>query len=219
VLKQSVASAWLGGIALGTVLVSAAPARASCAHMDPQSVRFLVSVCEATNPDLDAGRPGSYAGLTLKVRPAGAATTPTGPTEAWVPTGSGLTCADLAAGTELEATLTYACCDGDPNPPCLAGFGATLSDVQLRKGAKADNEPTPEHEPDAAPVPAPLPAPPSVPLATPPPATPSSRGCGCTIVDASRSTSQHFWLSVTVAGLALVFARRRRGSRRAGSSR
>ena len=48
-------------------------------------------------------------------------------------------CRKFPRGVQLEAQVAFACCDGDPNPPCYLGFGAFIvsgSEKLTQRGLK-----------------------------------------------------------------------------------
>ena len=39
-------------------------------------------------------------------------------------------CSEFEQGDVLNVSVEFACCDGDPNPPCYLGFGSFLTEVK-----------------------------------------------------------------------------------------
>lgn len=44
-------------------------------------------------------------------------------------------CQTFKKGTSVRALVAFACCDGDPNPPCYLGFSCYLARI-LEAGVK-----------------------------------------------------------------------------------
>ena len=42
-------------------------------------------------------------------------------------------CAGFPKGSMIDVTVDFACCDGDPNPPCLLGFAEFFLSVSARR--------------------------------------------------------------------------------------
>lgn len=40
----------------------------------------------------------------------------------FIPLKDGFTCSNIKIGKEIIVEIGYACCDGDPNPPCYLGY-------------------------------------------------------------------------------------------------
>lgn len=118
------------------VLLASGVARASCAPTEPQSVQFKVDGCKSVDTSKIKESTG-YAGLIV----TGKDQATKAEINAWVSENEGRTCEKLRKRV-VAGTLTQACCDGDPNPPCLLAMSARLKDVKTIGGAtKAKKKP------------------------------------------------------------------------------
>jgi hypothetical protein len=48
----------------------------------------------------------------------------------YIPPGLGLNCSNIHIGKEITLVIAYACCDGDPNPPCYLGYSEIIKQFE-----------------------------------------------------------------------------------------
>ena len=114
-------------------------ARASCAHVEPARVQIEVTSCEkvdaaAVTKDSPSDRTG-YEGHVVKGSVTFAAASKKRKKQktltAFVDVKEAKNC--KALGLKIMATLNQACCDGDPNPPCLLGTSEYLTRIEAKQ--------------------------------------------------------------------------------------
>ena len=48
----------------------------------------------------------------------------------FLPLGQGVDCSNILIGKEITIAIEYACCDGDPNPPCYLGYSEIIKQFE-----------------------------------------------------------------------------------------
>jgi hypothetical protein len=110
-------------------------AHADCAGSDSKTLKSEIFSCNSTSPSEDKELVKnleifkddeiteileSYRGYELI----------TSDGKLFVPISAGLTCSNIIIGLEANITVDYACCDGDPNPPCFLGYSEIVMEVE-----------------------------------------------------------------------------------------
>jgi MYXO-CTERM domain-containing protein len=170
-------------------LAASAEARASCSAVEPRPVKISVATCKAVDAATieesitkKYGDPAEkYAGTLLTGTEANGSAI-----EAWIPAAEGADCSTISEGATITGTVDHACCDGDPNPPCLLHTSVILTRVAV--APRGADQPGPSGAGDPKPA-------------------PGSRGCGCTVSESGGATAGV--LAVAFA-IALGSFRRRR---------
>lgn len=108
--------------AIAILALLAPPVHASCAYAPPKQVAMVVHAC--TTVDTAKLKAPSYGGLLLEGTRDGLGA------RVWVPASEKLTCLAFKPKAEIHGKLALACCDGDPNPPCLLGTGEILTAIK-----------------------------------------------------------------------------------------
>lgn len=201
----------LVGAILAGVLVSPS-VRASCRYQPPKPFNGRVKTCKVVDPhDVQfKNARENYRGLFLELDDARGQEV-----KGWIPEHEGASCSALPAGATLKATMSFACCDGDPNPPCYIGTANILTDlvgVKTSPPAASTPPPLPTSTPPAdntsfaqqPPVPI---APPASPPSEP---APGPRNCGCRTVGGVDGTPTIASALAIAAVTVLVAGRRRR---------
>lgn len=200
------------------VLFATREVHAKCVYRAPYAFSGRVKSCKVvdTNDPALGGFGGEYRGLFLVLADGKGQDV-----KGWIPEREGATCGALRAGATLKATMSFACCDGDPNPPCYIGTANIFTEVEGAKGAPLEQ-----------------PAPSSAPVVTAPPATsapataeattrpsasasngavvssepaPGSRNCGCRVIGGGAGGAG--LLALAAAAVAMGLRRRRRRPR------
>ena len=126
--------------ALALLLVStrAHNSEASCAYVAPQAAKLVVDKCTAVDTTkLKAPAKGAgYAGLLLEGTLTSGKDKPT-TAKVWVPASENLTCAKIETRSTVSGTLSFACCDGDPNPPCMIETSSVFTKLTIAKATPA----------------------------------------------------------------------------------
>lgn len=118
----------LVALALGSVVaivVTASRTDASCAYVAPKAISITVDTCAPV--DTSKIKHEGYEGVILEGTVDGKKAV------LWVPASEKLACSTAKPKTVLAGTLSYACCDGDPNPPCLAGTSSIFTGPTVSK--------------------------------------------------------------------------------------
>lgn len=195
-----VASVAIFVAAMAAVSLSSTEAHASCAHVEDRQLRVQVKSCEVVDAQKPELRGHGYDGLLVTVGGD--------PVRAWIPAREGLSCTSLPPGTTIEGKMSFACCDGDPNPPCHLDSWAILTGVRISSAASGTSSPpTPSASttaPDAAREQPSTADPGAAPPSSQP--TPGARGCGCSVAGADVSLETGWLLAV----FAVARAARRR---------
>jgi hypothetical protein len=84
----------------------------TCRPVVPESDARLLERVARLPAGLRAEVLGQYRGLELGTEGG----------RLFVPGASGVSCADVVTGGRSRITVGFACCDGDPNPPCYLGY-------------------------------------------------------------------------------------------------
>jgi hypothetical protein len=127
-MKQLVSLA----VALMIASSGARTAHAKCQAVPVRDIELVVSSCKPVDTSkTDAGHAGVV--LVGEDRSGKSAVTVTG----WISARERPDCSVLKKGTVVIAKLGHACCDGDPNPPCLLDFSGRLSQVKVTAPKKA----------------------------------------------------------------------------------
>jgi hypothetical protein len=119
-------------IAMMLLCTRAPESHASCGYTAPAPAKFVVDKCSVVDTSKlePPARPASYEGLLLEGMLTTGKTKPIA-TKVWVPAAEQLTCARAAPTATVTATMSYACCDGDSNPPCLLETGRILTKISI----------------------------------------------------------------------------------------
>jgi len=125
-------------IAVMSLCVRASESHASCAPMPAQQVTLVVDTCTAVDTSTArlASRAKQYAGIVLDGTLTAGTSKPSA-TRVWVPASEKLTCAQVVPASTITATLSFACCDGDPNAPCMIDTSSILTKVKVKVAAAA----------------------------------------------------------------------------------
>ncbi len=125
-------------VAIAVVLVSmrAPSSDASCAYMPPQAAKLVVATCSPvdTSKLKSPASPKSYEGLLVEGTLTSGKDKPT-VAKVWVPASEKLSCAKLPAKAVVSGTLSFACCDGDTNPPCWIQTSSIFTKLKVAKPA------------------------------------------------------------------------------------
>lgn len=220
ILPVVAATAFASSIAI-TVMRDA---HASCAYREPHAFKARIKSCQVVDTSAVKIKRSAerYGGLILSVDDGQNADT-----KVWIPEREGASCNALRAKSELRGTISFACCDGDPNPPCLLGTSNILTEVggadptasppttasshappPAANGGDGDRFATPP--PNAAPAPAPVASP-----VEPAPA-PGPRNCGCRIVG---HATGDVGCTIGIGVAAFLAAWRRRSNQRRHAAR
>lgn len=122
-------------VVLGVVLVLRSSAgEASCAWIEPVKATIVVDTCTPVDTaKLKApATPESYAGILLEGTVTAGKAKPARE-KLWVPASEKLTCAAARPKARLAGKLSYACCDGDPNPPCYLDTSSIFGGIKAVK--------------------------------------------------------------------------------------
>ena len=127
----------LGLLVAAVAVLDVTPASGSCAYVEPVAAKLVVDSCapvDTANVKNLPGKGGSYAGILLEGTVTAGKDKPTA-TKIWVPAAEKLACAAVKAAAEVSGTLSRACCDGDPNPPCYLGTSWIFTKVVVKKSS------------------------------------------------------------------------------------
>ncbi len=117
----------LAFVALAAVSLAGRRSSASCAFTPAQQLSTTIASCTPVDTSkLDARVRASYAGVIVGWRDKD-----NRDQLGWIPASEKLDCKAAAPQRKLDATRGFACCDGDPNPPCLAGTSSILTGVRV----------------------------------------------------------------------------------------
>ena len=121
---------WLG--AAMVVMMRAPASDASCAATPVQTAKIVVDKCTAVDTSTlkSPAKPASYAGVLLEGTVTAGKDKPQ-VMKVWIPASEKLACTQIKVGATVSGTLGFACCDGDPNPPCYIDTAATLTKVKV----------------------------------------------------------------------------------------
>jgi hypothetical protein len=109
---------------IGLLLALPVPAHASCRAMASKQVVVTVDACTTVDTTKIATK--GYDGVLLEGAIDG------DPAKVFVPASEKLTCGKVKPKTKVAGKLDWACCDGDPNPPCLLGTSQYLTHVAIK---------------------------------------------------------------------------------------
>jgi hypothetical protein len=125
-------------LALLLVAVHANTSEASCAYVAPQAAKLVVDKCTAVDTaKLKAPAKGAgYAGLLLEGTLTSGKDTQVA-AKVWVPAAEKVTCAQVTAKATVSGTLSFACCDGDPNPPCMIATSSIFTKLTITNASPA----------------------------------------------------------------------------------
>ena len=113
---------------LATAIVLAPMAAdADCNERKPIQVTLAVTSCTAVDTSKVAAEYRSeYEGVLVSGR-----TDKKHEHTAWIPAAAKLDCRAIKPAAVIRATIEYACCDGDPNPPCYVGHSGIMKNVKI----------------------------------------------------------------------------------------
>ena len=111
-------------VLIALLAVPAGRASASCRAMKSKSVVVAVDAC--TTVDTSKIKTAGYDGVVLDGSIDG------DPVKVFVPASEKLTCGKVKPKVKVAGKLDWACCDGDPNPPCLLGTSQYLTQVAIK---------------------------------------------------------------------------------------
>lgn len=117
-------------LTLVTLLLPASESHASCERQASEPLTLVVTKCTTVDTATKALAPYAkdYAGVMLE------GTVGTGKprtTKVWVPASEKLTCAEAKPTATVTGTVDVACCDGDPNAPCLLQTSSILTKAKV----------------------------------------------------------------------------------------
>lgn len=125
-------------LALLLVSIRASSSEASCAYVAPQAAKLVVDKCTAVDTAKlkSPARAKAYDGLLVEgTLTSGKDTTVAA--KVWVPAGEKVTCAQVTSKATVSGTLSFACCDGDPNPPCMIATSSIFTKLTITKATPA----------------------------------------------------------------------------------
>ena len=102
-------------------------ARASCAGEESKAVTLVVDSCSTVDTSKLRGKAKGYEGVVIVGMVTGRKTTE----KFWAPASEHLACTSVKPKMIISATIVFACCDGDPNPPCLVETSSILTKVTI----------------------------------------------------------------------------------------
>lgn len=126
--------ALLGLLVAVVAVLDATPASGLCAYVEPVAANLVINSCAPVDTAnvKRLGKADSYAGIVLEGTVTVGNDKPTA-TKIWVPASEKLACAAVKPTAVASGTLSRACCDGDPNPPCYLGTSWIFTKVVIKK--------------------------------------------------------------------------------------
>jgi len=115
-------------LALALLAATTPPARASCMATTPEAIALVVTSCAAVDT-AKITHPG-YAGVLVDGK-VDAGHGKAGAIRVWIPASEHVDCKAAKPKAIVKGQLDLQCCDGDPNPPCLAGLAEILTHVKV----------------------------------------------------------------------------------------
>jgi hypothetical protein len=101
---------------------------ASCSRTPTATVKLDITSCKAVDTStIDAQYQASYTGVLVTGNTGKKTIT------AFVHESQKLDCKTLKPKAQISASMDHACCDGDPNAPCLVDTSAILTKIKVVK--------------------------------------------------------------------------------------